>query len=143
MNEKGEKERPVMLHRAISGALERFMSVMIEHFAGKFPLWISPVQVKIVTVADRHEEFARKLEAKFQSVDLRSEVDNRRETIGKKIREAQLEHVNYILTIGDKELEAGTLAVRNRESGKTEFGVAVDEFVAKLVVERDERRLSE
>ncbi|MBT4447016.1 threonine--tRNA ligase [archaeon] len=143
VNEKGEKERPVMLHRAISGALERFMSVMIEHFAGKFPLWISPVQVKIVTVADRHEEFARKLEAKFQSVDLRSEVDNRRETIGKKIREAQLEHVNYILTIGDKELEAGTLAVRNRESGKTEFGVAVDEFVAKLVVERDERRLSE
>jgi threonyl-tRNA synthetase len=139
VNEKGEKERPVMIHRAISGALERFMSVMIEHFAGKFPLWLSPVQVKIVTVADRHEEFARRLESKFRDVDIRCEVDNRRETIGKKIREAQLEHVNYVITVGDKELEANTLAVRNRESGKTEFGVAIDSFIEKIVKERDDR----
>lgn len=141
MNEKGEKERPVMIHRAISGSLERFMSVLIEHFAGKFPLWLSPVQVKILTVTDAHVEMAKSLFARLQVLNFRVEVDSRQETIGKKVREAQLEQANYILTIGDKELEAGTLAVRHRDTGKTTFGVAVEKFVADLVCERDERKL--
>ena len=141
VNEKGEKERPVMIHRAISGSLERFMSVLIEHFAGKFPLWLSPVQIKILTVTDKHLSMAKEFSAKLVENDLRCEIDSRQETISKKVREAQLSYANYIITIGDKELESGCLAVRDRDTGKTEFGVVVDSFVSKVVKERDERSL--
>ncbi len=131
INEEGKKERPVVIHRAISGSLERFMSVLIEHFAGKFPLWLSPVQVKIVTVTDRNVPFAQEVFGKLLAEDIRAELDDAAETIGRKVRNAQLEKVNYILTIGDKEVEQGTLAVRSRE-GNVTFGVVVDSFIAEL-----------
>ncbi|MBS3169820.1 threonine--tRNA ligase [Candidatus Woesearchaeota archaeon] len=131
MNEEGKKERPVVIHRAISGSLERFMSVLIEHFAGKFPLWLSPVQVKIVTVTDRNIPFAQELYQKLLKEDIRVEVDDASETIGKKVRRAQLEKVNLIVTIGDKEVERKTLAVRTRE-GEVTFDVAVEHFVSEL-----------
>ncbi len=131
INEQGKKERPVVIHRAISGSLERFMSVLIEHFAGKFPLWLSPVQVKIVTVTDRNIPFAQELFQKLQSEDIRVELDDAAETIGRKVRNAQMEKVNYIVTIGDKEIEQGTLAVRSRD-GNVTFGVAVDPFIVEL-----------
>ena len=138
VNEKNEKERPVVIHRAISGSLERFMSVLIEHFAGKFPLWLSPVQVKIVTVTDRNNEFAREVLKLLHQAGLRAELNEESETIGKKVREAQIEKVNYIVTIGDKETEARNLAVRSRD-GKVEFGVGLNEFVEKLKNEVKER----
>ncbi len=134
MNEKGEKEQPVVIHRAISGSLERFMSIVIEHFAGKFPLWLSPVQVKIVTVTDRNIPFAKKVIEQLQEHDIRFELDDASETIGKKVRNAQMEKVNYIATIGDKEMEKNTLAIRTRE-GAIEFDVPVEKFINDLLQE--------
>jgi threonyl-tRNA synthetase len=134
MNKEGKKERPVVIHRAITGALERFMGILIENYAGKFPLWLSPKQVKIVTVTDRSVPFAKEVYSALIRHDVRVELDSRTETIGKKIRDAQMEKVNYIVTIGDKEDENKTLAIRTRE-GKVEFGVNVDEFVNRIVDE--------
>lgn len=134
MNEKSEKERPVVIHRAISGSLERFMSILIEHYAGKFPLWLSPVQVKLVTVTDRNIAFATEVMKKLRAVDVRVELNDNAETIGKKVRDAQQEKVNYIVTIGDKECEKKTLAVRSR-AGEVEFDVPVEKFVASIVEE--------
>jgi threonyl-tRNA synthetase len=140
MNEESKKERPVVIHRAITGALERFMAVCIEHFAGKFPLWLSPVQVKVVTVTDRNLEFAKAVYAKMRAHDIRVELDDRSETMGKKVRDAQVEHVNYIVTIGDKEVEKKNIAVRDR-SGDNTFDVDVDHFVKRVVEEIRERKL--
>jgi threonyl-tRNA synthetase len=140
MNKESKKERPVVIHRAITGSLERFMSVLIEHFAGKFPLWLSPVQVKVVTINDSHLEFAQKIVDKMVIVDLRVELDSRVESMGKKVRDAQMEKVNYIITIGDKEIEQNSLAVRTRK-GETKFGIPVDKFISELVKEVKERKL--
>ena len=140
INEEGKKERPVVIHRAISGSLERFMSVLIEHFAGKFPLWLSPVQVKVLTVTDRNIGFAQDVVNVLVKEGLRVELDCDTETIGKKVREAQVAKVNYILTIGDKECEKRSLAVRTR-AGDVKFDVPLKEFVKNLVKERDERRV--
>ena len=140
MNEKSEKEQPVVIHRAICGSIERFMSLLIEHFAGKFPLWLSPVQVKIITVTDRSNDFAYDLAKQLRQHDIRVEVDDRSETMGRKIRDAQLAKANYILTIGDKELENKTLAVRSRD-GEQEFGVSVEDLVKKVVKERDDKTI--
>jgi threonyl-tRNA synthetase len=140
MNEKGVKERPVMMHRAIAGSLERFMGILIEHFAGKFPVWLSPVQVKLLTVTDRSNAFAQKVYDKMREHDIRVEIDSRSETIGKKVREAQLEQANYIITIGDTEVKANTLAVRSRE-GVVEHDVLVQDFVEKIIKEIKNRSL--
>jgi len=140
MNEEIKKERPVVIHRAISGSLERFMSILIEHFAGKFPLWLNPVQVKIVTINDGHLEFAKKVVDQMKEVNLRVELDDRVESMGKKIRDAQMEKVNYIVTIGDKEIENNSLAVRTR-SGETKFGIPISQFISELIKEVKERKL--
>ncbi|MBI2666386.1 threonine--tRNA ligase [Candidatus Woesearchaeota archaeon] len=139
MNEEGKKERPVMIHRAISGSLERFMSILIEHFAGKFPLWLQPVQVKVLTVADRNILYAQEVLKKLQEMDIRGELDTAAETIGKKVRNAQLEKVNYIVTIGDKEMEQKTLAVRTRE-GEVTFAVPLEKFMQNLQKEIKEKK---
>ncbi|MBS3095594.1 threonine--tRNA ligase, partial [Candidatus Woesearchaeota archaeon] len=128
----GKKHVPVMIHRAPFGSLERFMGILIEHFAGKFPLWLSPVQVKIITVNDRNNDFARSIEKKFKDNNIRVEVNDKAETLPGKVREAQLEQINYILTIGDKEVENKTLAVRTR-SGKVTFGVNVNDFIKEIL----------
>jgi len=128
----GKKHVPVMIHRAPFGSLERFMGILIEHFAGKFPLWLSPVQVKIITVNDRNNDFARSIEKKFKDNNIRVEVNDKAETLPRKVREAQLEQINYILTIGDKEVENKTLAVRTR-SGKVTFGVNVNDFIKEIL----------
>ena len=128
----GKKHVPVMIHRAPFGSLERFMGILIEHFAGKFPLWLSPVQVKIITVNDRNNDFARSIEKKLKDNNIRVEVNDKAETLPKKVREAQLEQINYILTIGDKEVENKTLAVRTR-SGKVTFGVNVNDFIKEIL----------
>jgi threonyl-tRNA synthetase len=117
VGEDGQKHRPVMIHRTIYGSIERFIAILIEHYAGAFPLWLCPVQVRVLPISDRHEEYAREIAAKFTASDMRCEVDERREKISYKIREAQMDKVPYILIVGDKEMENGTVAVRHRGEG--------------------------
>lgn len=136
----GQKHRPVMIHRVVFGSIERFIGILIEHFAGAFPLWLAPVQVRIMTVTDRGNEHARKVHETLSAHGIRSELDLRNEKIGYKIREAQLEKIPYMLVIGDREVEAGTVAVRQRgrgDLGPMEVGAflrKVQEEVAQKVI---------
>lgn len=132
-------KRPVMLHRVIYGSLERFIGIMLEHTNGNLPLWISPLQVKVLTVTDRNTDFAQQILQKLHENGFRAELDDRTETIGKKVRDAQMEKANYILTIGDKEVEKKCLAVRTR-GGDVKFDVKVESFIQELVEERDKRK---
>ena len=117
VGEDGQKHRPVMIHRVVLGSIERFIGVITEHFAGAFPAWLSPVQVKLLPITDRAAEYADQVAAQLDAAGYRVETDHRNEKIGKKIREAQLEKVPYMLVIGDKEAEAGTVSVRHRADG--------------------------
>ncbi|WP_298020590.1 threonine--tRNA ligase [uncultured Dysosmobacter sp.] len=131
IGEDGQKHRPVMIHRALLGSIERFIGVITEHFAGAFPAWLSPVQVKLLPVTDRAAEYADQTAARLDAAGYRVEVDGRNEKIGKKIREATLEKIPYMLVIGDKEAEAGTVSVRHRADG--DLGVmSFDAFEAQL-----------
>jgi threonyl-tRNA synthetase len=142
VGEDNERHRPVMIHRAILGSLERFAGVLIEHYAGAFPLWLSPEQVRLVPVADRHADHARELADRLAAAGLRAFVDESGETVGKKVREAQLLRVPYTLVIGDRELESGDLTVRDR-SGTEAKGVSFDAFVRALVEEAGSRSLEQ
>ena len=129
-----EKHRPVMIHRVIFGSIERFIGILTEHFAGKFPLWLAPVQVKLLTVAEKFAPYAQEIAAKMEEAGLRVELDIRNEKIGYKLREARNERVSYICVIGEREAEANTLSVRSTKVG--ELGeMSADEFIAKLVDE--------
>ena len=128
----GKKHRPVIIHRAIIGSFERFIGVLIEHFAGKFPLWLAPVQVVLMTVTERSLKFAREVYDKLKNNNLRIELDDRNESIGKKVRDAQVNKIPLAITIGDKETDNKTLAVRTLD-GKVRFGVKVDEFVRETL----------
>lgn len=130
----GEKHRPVMIHRVIFGSIERFIGILTEHFAGKFPLWLAPVQVKLLTVTEKFADYALDVAAKLEAAGLRVEADIRNEKIGKKIREARNQRTPYICVIGEKEAEAGTLTVRSSKAG--ELGeMQAEELIAKLVEE--------
>jgi len=124
-------ERPVMLHRAPIGSMERFMAYLIEHYGGAFPVWLAPVQLVFIPIADRHLEAVNKLAERFREKDLRVEVDGKAERMQAKIRNAQLQKVPYMAVVGDKELEAGTLNIRRREGGD-QVSVTVDQFLAQL-----------
>ena len=129
-----EKHRPIMIHRVIFGSIERFIGILTEHFAGKFPLWLAPVQVKLLTVAEAFSDYAKEVAAKLEDAGLRVEVDIRNEKIGYKLREARNERVSYICVIGEKEVNANSVSVRSNKVG--ELGeMPVDEFLAKLVEE--------
>ena len=141
VGEDNQRHRPVMIHRAILGTLERFSAVLIEHYGGAFPLWLSPEQVRLVPVADRHREHARELAGRFRALGLRPSVDESGETVGKKVRAAQLAKAPYVLVIGDKEIESGELTVRDRAGVETK-GVPFDDFAAALVDEATSRRLT-
>ena len=130
-NDKGQEERIVMIHTAIMGSIERFMSVLIEHYAGAFPAWLSPVQVAILPVSDKHLEFANKIANKLKEKEVRAEVDDSRESVGKKIRNAEKEKIPFMLVIGDKEEESGKLAVRARGQSETKE-MDIDEFTDTL-----------
>ncbi len=130
----GEKHRPVMVHRVILGSIERFIGVLIEHYAGNFPLWISPVQAVVVNVTDNQAEYAEQVFSRLREAGIRVQKDLRNEKLGFKIREAQMEKIPYMLVIGDKEMEDGTVAPRYR-SGKNLDPMTVDEFIALV---RDE-----
>lgn len=131
VDENGERQRPVMLHRALLGSVERFMGILIEHFAGKFPLWLSPVQVEVIPVSDKFKDFAESIADKLHAAGLRVHLDGRAEKVGYKIREAQVKKINYMLVIGEKEETSGKLSVRKR-NGEEIQDVDVDEFIASL-----------
>ena len=134
----GEKHRPVMIHRACLGSIERFIGVITEHFAGAFPLWLSPEQVRILPVTDRAKEYGEKIAARLDSLGIRSSVDNRNEKIGYKIRQAQLEKIPYFFIVGDKEVEENTVSLRSRKEG--DLGASpLDEVIDRLVTENAEK----
>jgi len=128
----GERHRPVMIHRVIFGAMERFIGVLVEHFAGAFPLWLSPVQVKVLTITDRHIPYGERVLEELLSRDIRAEGDFRNEKLGYKVREAQLEKIPYMLVVGDKEVEAGTVTPRER-SGKNLGAMKLEEFIEMIL----------
>jgi len=128
----GSQQTPVVIHRAILGSLERFMGVIIEHYAGAFPVWLSPTQVKIVTVAEAHTPAAQKIAQAFKDADIRVEVDENNETVGNKIRKAVAEKVPYMLVIGDKEMNASILSVRDRGSDQTRE-ISTDNLILEII----------
>lgn len=130
----GEKHRPIMIHRVAFGSIERFIGILIEHFAGAFPVWLSPVQVQIIPISEKHFDYALKLKEIMDNNHIRSEVDLRNEKLGYKIREAQLKKTPYMLVVGDKESQDGTVSVRSRKDG--DLGISkTEDFVAKVAEE--------
>ena len=141
IDENGDRKRPVMIHRALYGALERFMGVITEHFAGAFPTWLAPVQAVVVPIADRHDVYAHDVVAKLRERGVRAEADLSDNTMGAKIRHHQMQKVPYMLVVGDNEAQSGTVSVRRR-SGAEDRGVKVEDFVEKIGAEISERALS-
>lgn len=127
----GEKHRPIMIHRVVFGSIERFIGILIEHFAGAFPLWLAPVQVKVMPISDAQLEYANEICKALEKNGIRFELDDRNEKIGYKIRQAQLEKIPYMLVLGDKEKDAGLVAVRDRKTGKTQT-ITQEELITKL-----------
>ena len=131
VGEDGREHRPYMIHRALLGSMERFMGVLIEHYGGAFPVWLAPVQAAIIPIADRHMEYANSVASQLKGAKLRVQVDDRGERMNAKIRDAQMQKIPYMLVIGDREVEAGTVAVRLR-SGENLGAIAVDDFIARV-----------
>mgnify|MGYP002516188967 FL=1 len=137
----GEKHCPVMIHRVVFGSIERFIGVITEHFAGAFPVWLAPVQVEILPIADRHAEYADKIKAELDALGIRAESDLRNEKIGYKIREARLQKIPYMLVVGDKEAESGTVSVRRRGEDKELGTMSLEEFKEKILIEINSKAL--
>jgi threonyl-tRNA synthetase len=134
----GTKRRPVMIHRALLGSMERFIGGLIEHVAGAFPVWLAPVQARVITVTEAHAEYGRSVVERLEKAGLRAELDARNETVGAKIREAQVEKVPYSLVVGDKEVATGEVAVRKYRQKATET-CSVEDLVARLCREAESR----
>ncbi len=140
IGEDGEKHRPVMIHRVIYGSIERFIGILTEHFAGAFPTWLAPLQVRVLPITERQHGYARQVVAELEKQDIRVDSDFRSEKIGYKIREGQLQKIPYLIILGDKEIEAGTVAVRHRKQGDL-GAMALDEFSSKIRREIEEKAL--
>jgi len=141
VGEDNAEHRPVVIHRAVSGSLERFIAILIEHFAGAFPLWLAPVQAIVLPIADRHTAYAREVAAALDASGLRAEVDDRKEKVNYKIREAQLQKIPYMLVVGDKEVSDRAVAVRSRAKG--DLGARpLDQFVTDALAEVRAKALS-
>lgn len=139
VEEDGSRQRPVVIHRAILGSFERFLGILIEHYAGAFPFWLAPVQVLVLPVAERHAVFAAALKDELAATGLRAEVDESNETVGKKIRNAEGAKVPYMLVVGDREAAGGDLTVRARGE-KEQFQVSKDVFLTRLLQEKRDRK---
>lgn len=138
VGEDNSKHQAVMIHRALLGSVERFMAVLIEHYAGKMPLWLAPQQVRILPITDRHTEYAGEVLFALQEAGVRAAVDERSESVSKKVREAQLDYVPYILVVGDNEQEAGTVTVRTRD-GNVEDPSKTEDFIERVTSEITDR----
>lgn len=134
----GQKHRPIMIHRVAFGSIERFIGILTEHYAGKFPLWLAPVQVEILPIADRHNEFCEKVKAALKAIGARVEMDTRSEKIGFKIREATLQKIPYMLVVGDNEVESGKISVRCRARGDM-GAMSIEDFCAQVKEEIDKK----
>ena len=134
VGEDNERYTPVMIHRAILGSLERFIGILIEEYTGKFPTWLSPIQVSVMNITDKHGEYCSQVVKKLKENGFRAKADLRNEKIGFKIREHTLKRVPYLLVAGDQEMESGEVAVRTR-SGEDLGKMSVDDFIAKLSAE--------
>ena len=133
-----EKKRPVMIHRALLGSMERFMGSLIEHYAGKFPLWLAPLQVKLLPISDKYVDYAKSVAGELKAHGIRVEVDEREEKIGYKVRAAQLEKIPLALVVGEKEAESHTVSVR--KLGGEDLGVmSVDEIIEMIETKVKER----
>ncbi len=139
-NEKNEDEQPVVIHRAISGSLERFMGIMIEHFAGTFPLWLAPEQVRIIPVGEAFFSYADEVYEELKKAGLRIKFDDSNDSLGKKMRNAEVDHVNYILVVGDAEMQARTVAVRNYKT-QDKTTESIGDFAARMRVEIETKAL--
>ncbi len=144
IGEDGEKHRPIMLHRVVFGSIDRFIGILIEHYEGKFPVWLSPVQVKVIPVSDRHLCYAKEIAEKLQSYGIRVEVDDHDEKLGYKIREARLDKVPYMLILGDKEMKNSSISVRQRdaEESQQDLGEMQLEFFVNLIFPKNSGQLS-
>ncbi len=131
INEQGQKERIVMIHAAIMGSIERFLAVLIEHLQGAFPLWLSPVQVKVLSVSEKHTEYGLEVAAALKAAQIRAELDDANESLGKKIRNAKTEKIPYLLVVGDKEIESKTVSVESRDHGKLD-ALSLSDFVNRV-----------
>lgn len=139
IDEKGEKQRPIMIHRVCFGSIERFVGIITEHFAGKFPIWLAPTQVKVLLVSEKSADYGNEVYAALRKAKIRCEIDSRNEKIGYMIREAQLvDRVPYMVIIGQKEVEDGTVSVRSRDTAKTET-MTLDDFICKISNEIENR----
>ena len=136
----GVKKNPFIIHRTSIGCYERTLALLIEKYAGAFPMWLAPTQVKVLAVADRHLDYAYDIKKELDNAGLRVEVDSRSEKIGYKIREAQLEKVPYMIIVGDKDIEAGTISVRHRKDGDL-GAMKLDEFLALALEEIDTKAI--
>ena len=134
-----EEHRPVMIHRALMGSFERFLGILIEHYAGEFPLWLSPVQAAVLPISDRHAEYASGVAEELRGCGLRVDLDERSESIGRKIREAELQKVPYMLVVGDQEAEDRAVAVRRHREGDV-GKMSVAEFADMALAEVSEKR---
>ena len=140
VGDDGEKHTPVMIHRVVFGSIERFIGIITEHFAGAFPTWLAPVQAMVIPISEKHAEYAKQLLAKLEAAGIRAQADTRNEKMGYKIREAQLQKIPYMLVVGDKEAEAGTISLRSRKNGD-EGTMSAEEFISRIREEIDSRSL--
>jgi threonyl-tRNA synthetase len=140
IGEDGEKHRPVMIHRVVYGSIERFIALLTEHYAGAFPVWMAPIQARILPISDKHSEYALKVAEVLKTMDIRIEVDERREKISYKIREAQTEKIPFALVVGDQEAEEGTLAVR-RYGEQNTTKMKIEEFQALIMEEIQTKKI--
>jgi threonyl-tRNA synthetase len=139
VDENGEKQKPIMIHRVCFGSIERFIGILTEHYAGKFPLWLAPTQVKVLPVSEKSMDYAKEVYAAIRATGIRTELDERSEKIGYKIREAQqVERVPYMLVIGAKEVEAGNITYRSRDTGESTT-MSLADFIAKVQQENRDR----
>jgi threonyl-tRNA synthetase len=142
VGEDNTEHRPVVIHRAVSGSFERFMAILIEHFAGAFPLWLSPEQVRVLPIAEGQLAAARAVHERFRAAGIRSHLDERNETLNYKVRDGEVQKVPYLAVVGEREAQAGTVAVRVRGAGKKQDIVPVEEFLGRLLEEIRTRALA-
>jgi threonyl-tRNA synthetase len=141
VGEDNAEHQPVVIHRAVSGSFERFIAILIEHFAGAFPLWLAPEQVRVLPISDDVNSAAEAVTAKLKAAGIRATLDNRSDTLNYRIREGEVTRVPYMAVIGRREADSGTVALRMRGAGKKQDILAVDDFVARVVREKKERAL--
>ncbi|NRA89810.1 MAG: threonine--tRNA ligase, partial [Simkaniaceae bacterium] len=137
----GEQKRPIMIHRAIFGSIERFLGIIIEHFAGKFPFWMSPLPVRVIPVAEAHHDYAKEVTRKIQEAGFSCDCDTSQESLGKRVRNSQLLKINYMLTVGDKEVQNKSVALRTRDN-VVHGEVKIEDFLNKCELEYKERKLT-